>query len=204
MKKTLNSRIGEKYGKLTIIGIAQKRGRHYYVVCRCDCGNEKIIEISNILAKSGMTLSCGCLKESKKVLNKIEHKRIYGIFHGIKTRCYNPSCKSYKNYGGRGITICDEWKNDFYAFYNWAVNNGYTDSLSIDRIDVNGNYEPSNCRWVTSKIQNNNRRTNKVIEYKGEKHNLCEWAKILNIKHNTLCMRLKKWDIEKAFNMGVK
>ena len=205
MRKTTESRIGEKHGMLTIIGVAYARKQHRYVVCRCDCGNEKIIEISNILAKKHMTVSCGCKKESKKVLEKLEkeeHKRIYKIYYGIKTRCYNTKAIEYKNYGSRGIIMCEEWKNDFKSFYQWAIKNGYEDNLSIDRIDVNGNYEPSNCRWATQEVQANNKRNNRKIEYNGETHNICEWAKIINVKYNTLCMRLDKyhWSVERALS----
>lgn len=205
MRKTTESRIGEKYGMLTIIGLPYVRNQHPYVVCRCDCGNEKIIQIYNLLAKKNMTVSCGCLKESKKILENLEkkeHIRLYKIYHGIKTRCYNTKAIEYKNYGSRGIIMCKEWKNDFKNFYQWALKNGYKDNLSIDRIDVNGNYEPSNCRWVTMEVQANNRRNNRKIEYNGEVHNICEWANIINVKHNTLCMRLDKyhWSIEKALS----
>lgn len=97
----------------------------------------------------------------------------------MKQRCCGYNAKSYKHYGGRGITVCEEWRNSFEAFYEWAMANGYSDSLTLDRIDVNGNYEPSNCRWATMKEQNNNKRNNRNITYKGETHTLAQWIEIL-------------------------
>lgn len=117
----------------------------------------------------------------------------------MKKRCYNLKYKRYNDYGGRGIKICNEWLNDFKVFYDWAMQNGYKDNLTIDRIDVNGNYEPSNCRWANIKTQANNKRNNRIIEYKGEFHTMSEWANIYNINYKLLHSRLKKgWNIEKA------
>ena len=127
--------------------------------------------------------------------------RIYGIWHGIKARCYYPKNAGYSHYGGRGINVCDEWKNNFQAFYDWAMANGYNDNLSIDRIDVNGNYEPSNCRWLTIKEQQNNKTNNVIIEFNGEKLNLSQWAKKLNIPvHTLICRRNLGWDDERVLS----
>lgn len=127
--------------------------------------------------------------------------RIYIIWKHMKQRCYNSKDKGFKNYGGRGITICEQWKNDFINFYNWAIKNGYKDNLTIDRINVNGNYEPNNCRWATKKEQANNTRNIHYITYNGETHNLTEWSKLLKIKLSTLSRRINtnKWNIEKSF-----
>lgn len=122
----------------------------------------------------------------------------------MKDRCYNIKSHAYNCYGGRGIEICDEWKNNIVSFYNWAINNGYKDNLTIDRINVNGNYEPNNCRWVNSSIQANNRRYHKWITYNNETHNLTEWSKLLGINRQTLNKRLLiGWSIEKAFTTPV-
>lgn len=130
--------------------------------------------------------------------------RLYNIWHSMKQRCHYSLSKDYQRYGGRGITICDEWENDFMSFYNWAMRNGYNSNLTLDRIDVNGNYEPSNCRWVSIKDQNNNRRSCKKITYNGETHNLTQWALILGINKNTLIARLNKgWPIKRAFSESV-
>ena len=125
--------------------------------------------------------------------------RIYGIWAHIKSRCYNPSVERYKYYGGRGISMCEEWRNSFEAFYEWAMANGYKEGLSIDRIDNNGNYEPSNCRWVTTVDQMNNTTRNQSITYNGETHTIAEWARIANIPYKAFYARLKRgWGMEKA------
>ena len=126
--------------------------------------------------------------------------RLYCIWKGIKQRCFDTKFKEYKYYGGRGIKVCNEWRTDFMAFYNWAMANGYKDALTIDRINVNGNYEPSNCRWICQKEQQNNRRNNRLITYNGETHTISEWAEIKNINANTLWQRLCRynWGIEKT------
>lgn len=132
--------------------------------------------------------------------------RVYRIWIGIKQRCLNKKCNNYPNYGGRGITICDEWKNDFLKFYEWSINNGYKDFLSIERVDVNGNYEPNNCKWATKKEQARNRRSNHLLEYKNEIKCLYEFAEKYNINAKTLQRRLfyNKWSIEKAIETPVR
>ena len=129
----------------------------------------------------------------KRFKHGMIHTRLYSIWHCMKVRCYIKSCLSYKNYGGRGIKICDEWKNDFISFYNWSLANGYKDNLTIDRIDVNGNYEPSNCRWVSKKEQDNNRRTNRFIEYNGIKKTIQQWAEEKGINTYTLRKRIRMY-----------
>lgn len=129
----------------------------------------------------------------KRFKHGMIHTRLYSIWHCMKVRCYIKSCLSYHNYGGRGITICNEWKNDFMSFYNWAINNGYNDTLTIDRIDVNGNYEPSNCRWANKKEQDNNRRTSCFIEYNGIKKTVQQWAEEKGINNNTLRKRIRMY-----------
>lgn len=118
----------------------------------------------------------------------------------MKTRCYNENSKSYKNYGGRGITVCDEWKTDFMSFYNWSMENGYQETLTIDRIDNDGNYEPTNCRWATRKVQMNNYSRNHLISKDGETHTIEEWSAITGIPASRIVTRINKlgWDEEKA------
>lgn len=120
-------------------------------------------------------------------------------------RTQKPENKDYKNYGGRGVKICDEWNNDYRKFYDWAMSNGYNDDLSIDRIDVNGDYEPSNCRWVDTKIQANNTRTNRHIKYRGETLTISEWANKIGMKYGTLRERIRRgWSISKAIRTKIK
>ena len=108
----------------------------------------------------------------------IVYSRLYHIYQSIKQRCYYPKAISYKRYGAKGIVMCDEWKNDFMSFYNWAIANGYSDNLTIDRINSNGNYEPSNCRWVTYKLQANNKSSNVFLSLNGVVHTIAEWSDI--------------------------
>ena len=196
---------GKKFGKLTVIKLLYskklKDNKHYshYYLCKCDCGKEVEICLSNLL--TGNTKSCGCLKKeypNHKTHGLIEH-RLYKIYNGMKVRCYNKNAINYKDYGGRGITVCQEWLNDFINFYNWAMANGYTDDLSIDRIDNNGNYEPSNCRWANSIEQANNKRNNKVIEYNGIRKTISQWERETGIDHRKISARLNhlKWNAER-------
>lgn len=124
-------------------------------------------------------------------MNEKDKKRLTIIRHSMYCRCYYPTTNGYKNYGGRGIKMCKEWINTPQSFYEWAINNGYKDGLSIDRINVNGNYEPSNCRWVTKEVQDNNRRTSRKITYEGKTQTLSQWSKEYNINSTTLSDRLK-------------
>lgn len=135
----------------------------------------------------------------------LAHSRLDIIYKNMIARCYKPYNNRYYLYGARGITVCDEWKNDRTAFYEWAVNNGYEDNLSIDRIDVNKGYSPENCRWVTAKIQANNRTTNKNITINGETHTMAEWSDIKGISQKNIWSRIKLgWSAEDAVNKPVK
>lgn len=194
----------KKFGRLTVIKrVETERKGQARWLCKCDCGNTKIVQSYDL--KSGNTQSCGCQRKENFVHSTHGHsrKRVYAIWKGMKSRCYNQNRKCYHDYGGRGIKVCDEWKDDFQSFYDWAMANGYTDDLTIDRIDSNGNYEPSNCRWADSIVQGNNKTDNVFIEALGEKHTLSEWSNITGIKYGTLYNRIVKlqWKAEKALNM---
>ena len=193
---------GKRYGRLVVIEFVGTLPNDKSVSlwkCKCDCGNEKIIKIGSL--QSGATKSCGCLRLEKVRTHNKSNTRIYKIWQGIKRRCNNTNCNAYKIYGARGIKICDEWSNinGFENFYNWSMNNGYSDTLTIDRIDVNGNYEPDNCRWATMEEQGNNRRGTKKYVIDGESHTITEWSKISGVSRENIRRRIKSgWDIKKA------
>lgn len=187
---------GVRFGRLTAVKIdryyAKPCGRKSEIwLCKCDCGNEKLVKKPNLL--SGDTKSCGCYyKETPKhqTHNKT-HTRVFKIWQKIKERCLSQNANNYKLYGGRGITICKDWENNFMNFYNWAIKNGYKDNLSIDRIDVNGNYNPDNCRWTTAKEQARNRRSNRLITIKNKTHLLADWLELTNVSKSTFYRKLK-------------
>lgn len=169
--------------------------------CRCDCGNIFKATAGHLI--SGHSKSCGCLRKKQASSNFRTHgaseSRLHRIWANMKTRCTNNNDPSYKNYGGRGISICSEWSDDFEAFANWAKNNGYSELLTIDRKDNAKGYTPDNCRWVDFKTQSRNRRNNHIIEYKGEKKTLAEWCEEYGHNYHTLLKRITTgWDIEKA------
>lgn len=194
---------GNQYGLLTVLGEGErgKYGQKQWR-CKCICGNE--INVQTSYLKSGHTQSCGCLLKKTITKHGYTGTRVYSIWQNMKARCYQTSHKGYNLYGGRGITVCDEWKNDAKAFCDWAMNNGYSDELELDRIDNNGNYTPSNCRWVTHAENNRNKSTNHFITFKSETHTICEWEKITGIANQEIYRRLKLgWPIEKALTQPV-
>lgn len=197
-----NNLIGQKFGKLTVVEKSENKGPHRETkwYCKCDCGNPNLIEVLGYKLRNGHTKSCGCYRiEQSSLAGKssfIHHgtgTRLYKIYDGMKQRILNSNCYNYKNYGGRGIKICDEWLESFENFRNWALNNGYQDDLTIDRKDVNGDYCPENCRWATPKEQSNNKRTNHFIEYNEERHTISEWAKILNLPYNVVVGKIRRY-----------
>ena len=196
----------KKFGRLKVLEIAEqnKKGQHKWI-CRCICGN--IIKIFGSDLRSFHTQSCGCLKKDLTIKRNTTHKMTnsneFKIWQAMKTRCYNQQTTRYKDYGGRGITICNEWKNSFETFYEDMGKR--PKGLSIDRIDNDKGYFKENCMWATQKQQARNMRTNRNIIYKGEVFCLTDWAEKLNIKKQTLASRLRYgWSIERAFTQTVK
>lgn len=195
--------IGQKFGRLTVISEAPKKGRDTAWCCMCACGETVLVSTTHL--RAGHTKSCGCAKReaSKKLLTRHGGKgtRLYSIWKHIRQRCYDANSTQYKWYGGRGITVSDEW-SDFAVFRSWALSNGYADNLTIDRINVNGNYAPSNCRWVTMKDQARNTRANAVFNGKC----LAEWSEETGIPYDTLKARLQRygWPLERAISEPVR
>ena len=199
---------GQKFHRLQVIGFAGigKENRAMWE-CQCECGNIVIVAGKNL--RNGSTKSCGCYNiDAIKARNTIvhgthleTHTKLFHVWSGMLSRCNNPNFISYKHYGGKGIRVCKEWEKDFAKFKEWAIANGYQEDLTIDRIDYNGNYEPSNCRWCTLKEQARNRSSNKLITYNGETHCLADWADILGMNYNLLLSRIRsnKYSIEEAF-----
>lgn len=192
----------KKFGRLTVIERAEDyispKGKKYTQwLCQCDCGKFKVVSTSRL--KDGTTQSCGCYSKETKEKHGLCNSRLYEIYYGIKKRCLNKNSKSYKDYGGRGISICNDWLDQdvgFVNFYNWAISNGYKDNLTLDRINTNGNYEPSNCRWVSKKEQSNNKRNNINITYNGKTQTLKQWCLELNIDYKTAHKKIKYSKIE--------
>ena len=200
MAKEAHNLIGQNFGKLTVIERAGKDewGKITWR-CRCECGNEKIAP-GNALER-GYTKSCGCLREHHGMTGG----RLYQEWRDIKKRCYNHGSRNFKDYGGRGITVCTEWLNSFEAFRDWALANGYCDDLTIDRIDNNGPYCPENCRWLTMKEQGNNKRSNRVLTYRDKSQTMTQWAEELNISYDALKKRISYgWNVERALTTPIR
>jgi hypothetical protein len=188
---------GKIFNRLKVIDYSHtdKRSKSYWK-CVCECGNEVIVRSDSLT--SGNTKACGCLsKELKSKMAKTyltkhgETKtRLYKIWSGMRDRCSSFGTEKGKHYADKGITICKEW-DEFIPFKEWSLSNGYESNLTIDRINVNGNYEPSNCRWLTIQEQERNRGNSIYVVYNGERKHLKDWSKDLNINYHTLYQRYK-------------
>ena len=196
-----NDLTGKVFGRLTVLYKDYYNDKHHatYWRCKCQCGNEVTIN-GNSLTR-GLTKSCGCIH--KEVMSKVHkthggsQERLYGIWLHMKNRCYLKSDEYYNHYGGRGISVCEEWKDDYLKFREWSYSNGYDENAkkydcTLDRIDVNGNYEPNNCRWVNQIIQSNNRRNNHKITINEETHTIAEWTRIKGFKKDLIYNRLNR------------
>lgn len=202
--------VGERYGRLVIISTTPNKTnagiRHY--LCLCDCGNKKEVAISHL--RDGHTRSCGCMQQENRIQSRLKHghngrgtrTRLYRIWGNMNSRCND---KENELYGGRGVTVCDEWAQDFSAFKAWAMANGYSDELSIDRIDVNGNYEPSNCRWATVKEQSRNKRNSRMLTYNGKTQTVADWADETSLTAHQIENRLLRgWKTEDIFERPIR
>lgn len=179
---------GQKFGHLYVQGVDRRCSGNVYYKCLCDCGNT--ITVCAPALKQGRTKSCGCAR-GKMISEKIRthgesNTRLFRVWGSVKNRCYNENEPSYKNYGDRGIGVCAAWLTNYEAFRDWALANGYDENApygecTLDRIDVNGNYSPENCRWVNLKIQANNKTTSHFIDYRGERHTIAEWSELLGV-----------------------
>ena len=207
MGRPIRDLTGQKFGYLTVLRRdgSTNHGNALWL-CKCVCGKETIVASSNLIRN--FITSCGC-KRSETISNKNKkhgksRSRIYLLWSRIKVRCTKPNCSHYKNYGGRGITYDSSWEY-FENFYKWALDNGYKDNLTIERIDVNGNYCPENCKWITLKEQAQNRRNTYRINYKGKEYCASELARMFNIKVDTLKKRINSgMSVEDAINKPVK
>lgn len=207
---------GMKFGRLTVLKESGRGKDGIEWLCYCDCGRLHIVSGHRLRRKSRGIRSCGCAaKEAASALCRASkapydtHERLYKVWKGIKKRCYNENDTAYLRYGGRGITVCDAWRNSYPSFREWAYSNGYDENApyqqcTIDRIDVNGNYEPSNCRWVNATEQNLNQRDTELICYNGKEMTICQWADYLGISRSVFLNRKRRgWDNIKTISTPV-
>lgn len=200
---------GQKFNHLYVISHAfNKNGRSYWN-CLCDCGKTVVVLGSSL--KSGNTKACGCHQKdgwSNGITHGKSKTRQYRIWQNMKNRCLNSKDQYFKNYGGRGIKVCDEWigKDGFISFYNWAIGNGYKENLTLDRINNDGDYCPENCRWVGRNEQMRNTRRNRILEYKGRKQTMIQWSEELNIPYHILNGRINQygWSTKDAIETPIQ
>ena len=189
--------IGKRFGQLVVVkeSLTRKNATVYWI-CKCDCGNVTK-PIKGTALRDGTTQSCGCLVSSSIIKRNRSHGMsrtpLYRTWGNMVQRCTNPKKIAFKNYGGRGIKVCDDWRTSFESFYEWSINNGYSEGLSIDRIDPNGNYCPENCRWIPMKEQGRNRRNTILVDCDGEMKTISQIAKEQGVSHSTVFRRHKKW-----------
>lgn len=187
----MDNNIGKKFGKWTIISFSYKdKYNHPFYKCKCECGCIKDVDIYRL--KYGHSLACSRCRYNEKTV-PLYIKRLRRIYHNIKQRCYNPKSPKYKDYGGRGVVVCEDWKNNSNLFIEWALNNGYKDEYTIDRIDNNGNYCPENCRWSDIETQANNKRTNHYLFYKGKTYTVSSFCKTFNLNRLVISQRINRY-----------
>ena len=187
--------IGKKFGLLTVVSrVDNDQHGNTRWLCNCKCGNTAIVKATKLTC--GRQVSCGCNRHRR---NDKSRTRLYQIWRNMHGRCENPKRDHYDRYGGRGIEVCSEWK-DFETFERWAIENGYAEDLSIDRIDVNGNYTPENCRWANRRQQCNNRSSNHLLEFRGTMYTIAQFAEKMNVPYHTIRNHIKAgWSTERMF-----
>lgn len=192
---------GQKFGRWTVLEEAGRKCGGVLWRCQCDCGTIREVTATHLRAKN--SVSCGCYSKEIHTKHRKSRGSIYHVWQCMKDRCFNPNAQEAKHYIEKGISVCDEWL-DFDNFYKWAVANGYKKGLSLDRIDNDGNYEPSNCRWATPKMQARNRSNNVHLTWQGETHCVSEWAEILGLNPITIFTRLSRgWSVDDALGRAV-
>ena len=200
-EKYIQSFIGVEFNTLRVMSYSHKSKTEYYYICKCiDCGKEYTLSTTSISSKF---FNCTCVNivRKKNIVTNKKHgmcdTRIYNIYKNMKARCYRPTGSGYENYGARGIRMCDEWlgENGFINFYNWAIENGYTDELTIERIDVNGNYCPENCKWIPPEEQYYNKTTNVYLNIYGIDYTLSQVARMFNVDYNVLWRSYYRGDV---------
>lgn len=197
IKQQRETLVGWRFGRLTIMSVLRCDGRGARVLCQCDCG--KVVNAQLGRLRSGELKSCGCLLRDlarehiidRNTIHNGTGTRLFRIWTGLRQRCHNQRSKVYKDYGGRGITVCPEWET-FIPFRDWALANGYREDLSLDRLDNNGPYSPGNCRWATVAEQNLNKRNNTLVEYEGQLVPIAEAARLSGINHQTISDRHRR------------
>lgn len=196
MAKAINI-AGQRFGRLTVIERVESPKAQAQWRCVCDCGKETIVASQSL--RCGHTRSCGCYGREVSASHTPSfythgesRTRLYGIWKGMRSRCRSKNCKFFEYYGGRGIKVCQDWNESYVLFRDWALANGYQENLTIDRIDVNGNYCPENCRWVSMKVQMNNTRANRRITLNGESKTMAEWAESTGLSYETIRNRTIK------------
>lgn len=199
MSKTIDL-VGMRFGRLSVIGKTKTKSNRVAWICKCDCGNETTPMTTSLL--KGRTKSCGCFHRDRTAETFRKHgqynTRLYRIWGNMHQRCSNPKKDNYHLYGAKGVSVCDEWK-DFSDFSKWAMENGYSDSLSIDRIETDKGYSPENCRWATPQEQTDNRSCTKLISFNGKTQTIKRWAEETGIPYKNLLWRIDHgWDAEKA------
>lgn len=206
-KSVCGVKADKRYGKWTVLGCAFRRGQAkvWYVVCRCDCGRIAVVN-AHSLHRDKSHKCHSCQVGEKNLRHGDTGSRLYRVWQNMKRRCYDNKHQDWNDYGGRGIQVCDEWINDFTAFRDWSLKNGYEKSLQIDRMENDGNYHPGNCRWSTTHDQCRNKRSNVWIEFSGKRLCLADWAKCLGISTGTLWNRISvlKWPLERALTTPLR